>query len=118
MYNNWNLKIDLEGKRYKIIYRLLGIPLGGEWKPLFDVQQVTLTKLDMKKTYNSSRTMGNSSTLKVEMYVVFLKGLVKSQFAQVYKNESLSEAKAMATDVSEYLAVELKDNTVEQTLPG
>ena len=68
MFHGKGLIIDKEKNRYKKFVSVLFFEVG-DWKPLPKITFVGLTKVGGAQTMNSARTMGNSVTLKVELFL-------------------------------------------------
>ena len=106
-----HIKIDKEGKRFKRLYSVLGIPLSDGWKPLPVISGIALSKVNVSQTFHSPRTMGASSTFYNKMYVVYLFGASKSIRVEAGKFKGLEEARSDAARMAEFFDVKLLDFT-------
>jgi len=71
MFHRKGIYIDKQNNKYKKYISLLFSEVG-DWKPLPKINFVALTKVQGSQTMHSSRTMGNSSTFKFDLFCVYL----------------------------------------------
>ena len=109
------IRIDLQTRRYKTLHRWLGIPVSDGWKLLPDLDHVAITKVNMRQTFHSARIIGNSSTLSYKNFAVFVMGKRKGQRIEAGKYEDAEHAVELATRLSEFLKIPVKNyiNTPE-----
>lgn len=109
MFKSWEIKIDRKNKRYKKLFRVVGIPMSDGWQKLPDIKSVAITKRGMKKRLSVGISVVNTSSIGVEFYFVYLFGAKKNIRVEVCKKNSLTEAQAVANKLGGYFGVEVVD---------
>lgn len=107
VFNQSGIKIDKTKKRYRKYISLLFFDINDEWQNLPDVAFVSFTRVKGGQTFNSSKTMGNSSTSKINLYCVYFCEDVKKK-KMILKTKDKEEAYFFAYSSAKYLGVELK----------
>ena len=105
MFQGKGLIIDKEKGRYKKYVSFLWMELG-EWKPLLKFSFVATTKVLGATNFFSSRSMGNSVTVKSDLYCVYL-CVDRKRKVLVRKTGNPQEALTLAKGVSDYLNIDL-----------
>jgi len=108
MFRQSGLKINAEKTRYKKYTDFLFFDVGDGWEKLPKISFISFTKRKGGQTYNSSKTMGNSSTVKLNFYCVYLCVNSKQKILGL-KTRNSNEAFYLARAVAKYLDVELKN---------
>lgn len=105
MFYGKGLIIDKDKKRYKKYVSFLGIKIG-EWKPFLNFTLVAITKVRGGVNFFSSRSMGNSVTVRCDLYAVYL-CIDNKRKILVMKSENQEEALNLAKGASTYLNIDL-----------
>ena len=107
MFYGKGLLIDKELNRYKKYVSVLFFKVG-DWEKLPKISSIILSRVDGTQTLNSSNTIGNSSTFKVDLYCVYF-SLDQDRRILVCKTKVKQEAIELASGAANYLNVSLKD---------
>ena len=107
MFEGDGLIIDKEKKRYKKYVSFLFFKVG-DWSPLLDFKFVALTKVQGSQSMHSSRTMGASVSLKVDLYCVYL-CIDQTRKVLVKKTKDQNEALVLAKGAADYLSISLSN---------
>ncbi len=107
MFEGNGLLIDKENNRYKKYVSVLFFKIG-DWQPLLAFKFVALTKAQGTQAMHSARTMGNSVSLKFDLYCVYL-CIDQNRKELVLKTKNKQEALDLATGAADYLDVPLNN---------
>ncbi len=99
-------EIDLTSKKYRKIYSVLGIHFG-RWKPLPELEYVSVFKTKENKRVQS---LGASANMSNEIYKLNL-FYNRNRKIQAYKTAGLDDAFNVARQISEILNIDILDAT-------
>jgi len=107
MFHGNGLIIDKEKNRYKKYVSVLFFKVG-DWESLPKISSIILSKAQGTQAMHSSRTMGASVNLKVDLYCVYFR-LNDNRKVLVRKTKKRQEALRLAKGAAEYLDIPLNN---------
>ena len=104
MFEGKGLIIDKDKKRFKKYVSFLWFEVG-EWKPLLKFSFVATSKVLGATNFFSSRSMGNSVTVKSDLYCVYI-CVDRKRKVLVRKTGNKKDAIELAKGISNYLNID------------